>query len=107
MRNGGIAVQAIKTGYTTESILTSLGYPDLLSAARQQARMMLLGRLARYQALIQQFEYTWGCTLDEMRTRYEKQGEEVYEVDDDYLTWQWVEDAATAIEGQLSALIVQ
>jgi len=38
--------------YTIESILAALGYPDPLTAARQQARMILLGCLARYQAAI-------------------------------------------------------
>ena len=45
--------------YTTEDILASLGYPDPLVAARQQARMILLGRLARYQAGIGQMEAKW------------------------------------------------
>jgi len=49
--------------YTTESILATLGYPDPLIAARQHARMILLGRLARYQAAIHQLEVKWGCTL--------------------------------------------
>ena len=56
--------------------MTALGYPDTLAAARQQARMMLLGRLARYQALVQQFERRWGCTLDDMRARYNLENQE-------------------------------
>ena len=57
MEDEGIAMIAAyqATNYTTEEILTALGYPDALTAARQQARMMLLGRLARYQAVVQQF----------------------------------------------------
>ena len=39
--------------YTVDSILKSLGYTDPVVAARQQARMILLGRLARYQAAVQ------------------------------------------------------
>jgi hypothetical protein len=51
--------------YTTGSVLAALGYPDPLVAARQQARMILLGRLARYQAAIQQLESQWerSCAL--------------------------------------------
>ncbi len=97
-------MQAIKTGYTTESILASLGYPDPLSAARQQARMMLLGRLTRYQINIQQFERKWGCTLDDMRARYARQGGETFEADDDFLEWQWVADAFETIKRQLAAV---
>ena len=60
--------------YTTESVLATLGYPDPLVAARQHARMILLGRLARYQAAIRQLEVEWGCTLEDLRARYTAQG---------------------------------
>lgn len=38
--------------HTADSIFTSLGYPDPMVAARQQARVILLGRKSRYQAEI-------------------------------------------------------
>lgn len=100
-------MQATATGYTTESILATLGYPDAMMAARQQARMMLLGRLTRFQAMIQQFERTWGCTLDEMRARYEREGYENFEADDAFLEWQWYAEAVEAIQTQLKALKTQ
>jgi hypothetical protein len=90
--------------YTTESILTTLGYPDPLMAARQHARMILLGRLARYQAVIRQLEVKWDCTLEDLRSRYTAQGSEDFEVDDDYLQWQWYADAVEAINAQLAAI---
>ena len=90
--------------YTTESILASLGYPDPLVAARQHARMILLGRLARYQAAIQQLEAKWGCTLEELHARYTAQGSEDFEADDDYLQWQWYADAVETVNAQLIAL---
>jgi hypothetical protein len=90
--------------YTTESILASLGYPDPLVAARQHARMILLGRLARYQAAIQQLEAKWGCTLEELRARYTAQGSEDFEADDDYLEWQWFADAVETVNAKLAVL---
>jgi hypothetical protein len=90
--------------YTTESILASLGYPDPLVAARQQARMILLGRLARYQAAIRQLEVKWGCTLEELRTRYTAHGSEDFAADDDYLQWQWYADAVESINAQLAVI---
>ena len=65
--------------------------------------MMLLGRLAHYQTLVQQFERKWGCTLDEMQVRYALEGQEDFKVDDDILDWQWYTDAVQAVQGQLSA----
>jgi hypothetical protein len=90
--------------YTTESILASLGYPDPLVAARQHARLILLGRLDRYQAAIQQLEAKWGRTLEELRARYTAQGSEDFEADDDYLQWRWYADAVETVNAQLAAL---
>lgn len=102
--NGGVSVQTMTTNHTTEDILIALGYPDPLAAARQQARMILLGRLARYQATIQQFERRWGCTLEDMRVRYNLEGQENFEADDDYVDWQWYTDALASVQGQLTLL---
>ena len=90
--------------YTTESVLATLGYPDPLVAARQHARMILLGRLARYQAAIRQLEVEWGCTLEDLRARYTAQGSEDFAADDDYLQWQWYADAVETVNAQLTAI---
>ena len=90
--------------YTTESVLATLGYPDPLAAARQHARMILLGRLARYQAATRELEVKWGCTLEDLRTRYTAQGSEDFEADDDYLQWQWYADAIKTVDAQLAAI---
>ncbi len=90
--------------YTTESVLATLGYPDPLVAARQHARMILLGRLARYQAVIRELEVKWGCTLEDLRVRYTAQGSEDFVADDDYLQWQWYANAVKTINAQLVAI---
>jgi hypothetical protein len=89
---------------TAVEVLASLGYADPMDAARQQARMILLGRLARYQALVRQMEAKWRCSLAEMRREYDAQGRESFEADDDYLQWQWSSDALEHIEAQIAAL---
>ena len=90
--------------YTTESILATLGYPDPLVAARQHARMILLGRLARYQAAVRELEAKWDCTLEDLRARYTTQGSEDFAADDDYLQWQWYADAVETVNAQLTAI---
>jgi len=90
--------------YTTESILATLGYPDPLVAARQHARMILLGRLARYQAAIRELEAKWGCALEDLRARYTAHGSEDSEADDDYLQWQWHADAVEIVNAQLAVI---
>jgi hypothetical protein len=90
--------------YTTKSILASLGYPDPMAAARQQGRMILLGRRTHYQAEIRQLEKKWGRTLAEMRVGYEAPGNEDFAADDDYVQWQWLADAVEAIDAQLAVL---
>ncbi len=90
--------------YTTESILATLGYPNPLTAARQHARMILLGRLARYQAAIRELEAKWDCTLEDLRARYTAHGSEDFEADDDYLQWQWYADAVETVSAKLVAI---
>ncbi len=90
--------------YTPESILSSLGYADPLDAARQQARMILLGRLARYEAHIRALEAQWECTLADMNVRYTAPGQEKAAADDAYLDWQWYADAKATVQKQLAAL---
>jgi len=90
--------------YTTRSILASLGYSDPMAAARQQGRMILLGRRAHYQAEIRRLEKKWGRTLAEMRAGYEAPGSEDFAADDDYVQWQWLTDAVEAINAQLTVL---
>ena len=90
--------------YTTESILATLGYPDPLVAARQHARMILLGRLARYQAAMRQLEVEWDCALEDLRARYTAHGSEDFAADDDYLQWQWYADAIETVNAQLAAI---
>jgi len=97
-------MQTAPQPYTTEKIFTSLGYPDPMAAARQQARMILLGRQSRYQAEMCKMKNKWGCTLEEMRKRYTAQGREDFDADDDYVQWQWYADAIKAIDAQLAVL---
>ncbi|MDY6874626.1 MAG: hypothetical protein SWK90_00250 [Chloroflexota bacterium] len=97
-------MQTSTQSYTIEDVLATLGYPDPLAAARQQARMILLGRLARYQVSIQQLEARWDCTLEELRARYTGQGSEDFAADDDYLQWQWYADAIETVKTQLAAI---
>jgi hypothetical protein len=75
-----------------------------MSAARQQARMILLGRRAQYQATIQEIQARWACSLKELQARYEVEGAENFEADDDYLQWQWYENAIETIDAQLAAI---
>lgn len=89
---------------TVDDILKSLGYPDPMMAARQQGRMVLYGRLARYQAAMQQLARKWGKSLAEMQQQYEQAGMEEFAADDDYVAWRWYDEAVQRIEAQLAAL---
>jgi hypothetical protein len=93
--------------HTVETILQSLGYPDPVTAARQQARMILLGRLARYQAARQQVASRWDMTPAQMKQQYEQEEQENFDLDDDYVQWQWYSDAIAAVEDQLAVLTTE
>ncbi len=98
-------MQAYSKAYTAQTILTSLGFSDPMAAARQQARMILLGRRSRYEAEIKKLEKKWGKSLDEMRQRYRATDSEDASLDDDYLSWQWYADATKIIDEQLAVLM--
>jgi hypothetical protein len=91
----------------TAHVLTSLGYADPMDAARQQARMMLSGRLAHYRNAVQQLEQKQGLAPGEMQRRYEAAGEENSELDDDYVAWQWYTNAIAQVEAQLGIITGQ
>ncbi|MFO7540409.1 MAG: hypothetical protein R6X32_20410 [Chloroflexota bacterium] len=77
-----------------------------MDAARQQARMILLGRLAHYRSAAQQIERKWNRSFTEMRQQYEALGQENIELDDDFVTWEWYSRAIVQVESQLSAITV-
>lgn len=89
-----------------ESIVAQLGFRNSQEAARQQARMLLLGRLARHEAEMQSLAAKWRTTLEEMERRYRAAGQEDFEADDDYLEWRWLQEAAATTRAQLAALDV-
>jgi len=60
--------------------------------------------LARYQAAIRELKAKWGCTLEDLRTRYTAHGSEDFEADDDYLQWQWYTDAVETVNAKLTAI---
>ena len=93
------------TRYTVDNIFKSLGYVDPMVAARQQARMVLLGRQARYQAEIQLMKSKWG-TFAQLQQKYQQAGSEDFAADDAYLQWKWYADAVTAVDEQLETLAI-
>lgn len=96
-------MQTLAITNSAQDVFTALGYPDPLDAARQQARMILLGRLARYESRIKQIEARRG-SLENLRTQYLAQGREDFAADDAYLQWQWYEDAIEIVKAQLEII---
>lgn len=96
-------MQTMIKSYTIEEAIVAAGYADPMTAARQQARMVLLGRLARYQATVKQLEAKWGSQLT-LAAQYAEEGQEDFDSDDDYLEWRWYSDAITRVQSQLAAV---
>lgn len=90
--------------YQVERILSDLGFPDPLLAARQHARMILIGRLARYEAAMQHLASLWPGSIEDLQHAYQRQGQEDFAADDTYLEWKWYADAAEAVKAQLIIL---
>lgn len=92
--------------YRIDQILSDLGYPDPLQAACQHARMILIGRLARYEAAMQQLASRWPEGIEDLQNLYERQGHEDFAADDAYLEWKWYAEAVEAVQAQLAILTV-
>lgn len=84
-------------GSSLDEFLAEEGLLATVEAAALK-RATLLRRLAGFQTAVQRFEQTWGCSLDEMRQRYEMVGREDSEADDAYLEWQWYADAVESLQ---------
>ena len=85
----------IKFTETSESIITQFGFKDLKSFVKNQALLMLLARIERYEAENKRFEAKYHMPFKAFQTKVERlQNEEVFTEDDDYLDWRFAKEAS-------------
>jgi hypothetical protein len=84
----------IKFAEKSESIVTQFGFKDLKSFVKNQALLMLMARIERYEAEDKRFEAKYHMEFKAFQAKVEGlQNEEIFTEDDDYLDWRFAKEA--------------
>jgi len=95
----------IKFAEKSESIVTQFGFKDLKSFVKNQALLMLMARIERYEAENKRFEAKYHMVFKEFQAKVEGlQNEEIFTEDDDYLDWRFAKEAIDRLVKQKSEL---
>ena len=89
----------------SESIVTQFGFKDLKSFVKNQALLMLMARIEKYEAENKRFEAKYHMPFKSFQTKIEGlQNEEVFTEDDDYLDWRFAREAIDRLVKQKQEL---
>ena len=84
----------IKFAERSESIVTQFGFKDLKSFVKNQASLILMARIEKYEAENKRFEAKYHMPFKSFQAKVEGlQNEEVFTEDDDYLDWRFAKEA--------------
>ncbi len=84
----------IKFTEKSESIVTQFGFKNLKSFVKNQALLMLVARIEKYEAENKRFEARYSMSFKSFQAKIERlQNEEVFTEDDDYLDWRFAKEA--------------
>ena len=84
---------------TSEAIITQLGFKDIKSFIKNQALMMILAKLDKYESENKFFERKYLVSFEEFQKKIQEQQEiENFEEEDDYLDWRFAREALESLE---------
>ena len=84
----------IKFVERSEMIVTQLGFKDLKSFVKNQALLMLMAKIEKYEAENKRFEAKYHMDFKVFQSKIEGlKNEEVFTEDDDYLDWHFAKEA--------------
>jgi len=84
----------LKFAEKSEAIVTQLGFKDLKSFVKNQALLMLMARIEKYEAENKRFEAKYHMAFNAFQEKVEgTQNEEMFTEDDDYLDWRFAKEA--------------
>ena len=79
---------------TSREIINQLGFKDIKAFIKNQALMMLLAKLDKYESEERFFERKYGMSFEEFQKRVQElKNDENFEEDDDYLDWRFAKEA--------------
>ncbi len=85
----------------SESIVTQFGFKDLKSFVKNQASLMLMARIEKYEVENKRFEAKYHMAFKAFQAKVEGlKNEEVFTEDDDYLDWRFAKEAIDRLAKQ-------
>jgi len=91
----------LKFAEKSEAIITQLGFKDLKSFVKNQALLMLMARIEKYEAENKRFEAKYHMPFNAFQEKVEgTQNEEMFTEDDDYLDWRFAKEAIDRLNKQ-------
>ncbi len=79
---------------TIDEILKEVGISSEVEALKNQAWMITLARIEKYQAESRQYQRKYQCNFEEFKKQLLNQkNEENFEMEEDYLDWRFAEEA--------------
>jgi len=89
----------------SESIVTQLGFKNLKSFVKNQALLMLMARMDKYEAENKRFEAKYRMDFKVFQAKIEGlENEEVFTEEDDYLDWRFAKEALDRLRRQKQEL---
>jgi hypothetical protein len=83
---------------TSEAIITQLGFKDIKSFIKNQALMIILAKLDKYESENSFFEKKYLMTFEEFQKNIQAQTKtENFEEEDDYLDWRFTREALESL----------
>lgn len=85
----------------SESIITQLGFKDLKSFVKNQALLMLMARIEKYEAENKRFEAKYRMSFKVFQEKIEGlKNDEVFTQEDDYSDWRFAKEAIDGLRRQ-------
>jgi len=90
---------------TSEAILAQLGFKDIKSFVKNQALLLMLAKIEKYQAEDRLFEKKYKTNFEGLEEKIKNlRNEEVFEQEDDYLDWRYARESLDRLKRQKQAL---
>jgi hypothetical protein len=90
---------------TSEGIISTLGFKDIKSFVKQQASLLILAKIAKYESENAFFERKYEMSFESFQERRKgKEGKEIFEEEDDYLDWRFARESLNRLRKQKQEL---
>ena len=85
----------------SESIITQLGFKDLKSFVKNQALLMMMAKMEKYEAENKRFEAKYCIDFERFQEKIKGlKNKEVFTEEDDYLDWRFAKESLNRLSKQ-------